>query len=389
MAYNILNISRRQVVGAIGLGGAALMAPSLVRAKEVLRPEAFGAVGDGVSADGPAFGRLVEHINALRGTDPVFVECRGQYLLANAPSRPMAPAWWGNNPGDVRGIPPVLRANVTIDAIGASFLAPTDFLFRRIVRGGSLEDSFFVGWQFLGSNARMIGGIIDGQLQHRPAIRGSKPYGFGGAEFGLSMEAPGWQLEGVTSRNWGTDCLFIAASGQSINGVYERARRNGISVVPNAPIPEESPVIIQGGAVNGCGDWPDDLYNRPAAGIDVEAGRKPHRSTAIINNVSFVANRLKDVQISKAAYRCVVTNCILTNDLKIRPYQEGGHKISGNRFIGAAKIHVTNTLPGNEDILIENNDCDCSPSKFIAKGRSKLKKATAQQGLIVRNNNHR
>src|SRR4030095_12384512 len=128
--------------------------------------------------------------------------------------------------------PPVTRSNVHVDAQGAEFIVAPDFMWRRTTNGGDFQDNFAVGWQFYGSNCKLSGGRLLGNLQNRRVVRGPSSSGFGGTEYGLVMMGAGWELDSVYAESWGTDCLMICGPGRSINGTYASARRNCVSVVP-------------------------------------------------------------------------------------------------------------------------------------------------------------
>jgi hypothetical protein len=314
--------------------------------------EEFGLVGDGVAPDGAALARLITHINSIDGDHVVHVRLRGHYLLAGAPKRPMAPSRNEHRVGNVVGLPALTRNNVEIDASGATFTVPTDFIFRRLKRGGDERDSFFVLFQFKGQNCSLTGGVLDGSLDKRQVIRGPKSSGFGGHEFGLVMEGRGWQLSGVLAKNWGTDCLLVTASGRSNDGMYSKGRRNGVSIVATDEIPENDPVIIQGGVLAQNGRYPDSITNNPGAGAVVEGGAI---ATVIFSGIKFVDNNLKDLQLAKNSYRCTVNNCTFTHDLKLRPKQLGGHKILNNKFFGIAAILISSTVWDSEVVRVVGN----------------------------------
>lgn len=354
-------ITRRSaIVGLTAAGifvGSELSGGFTNNSPYTLRPEDFGARGDGIAADGAALAALIEAVNNIPGSGQVTVTCRGSYLLRGAPPRELAPFVVGRSVRDrgrIEGLPPVMRDNVMIDAAGSEFIAPGDFGFRRTMRGGDQNDSFFIGWQFLGRNCTMRGGNIRGNLQNRPVERGPNASGYGGGEFGLVMEGEGWFLDGVTSENWGTDCLLITGPGRSLNSVYRGGRRNCVSVVTRKPIPETNPVIIEGGSFTDAGNWPDDVYNNPGAGIDVEG---MDLATVVIRDVYCENNRLKDIQISTGAHRCVIENCTMPHSLRFRPKQRGGHIVRNNRFTGSKPVSILPTYPENEPIVFENNCC--------------------------------
>lgn len=383
------SFSRRDILAnaAAGVALGTFGVPAKAQSDVILRPEDFGASGDGIAPDGPALARMIDATNAVDPSKRLTLLCRGQYLMRNAPPRAMGPAKHDQRPGDVIGLPPVTRNDVTVDARGAYFLVPPETPFRRIVRGGSVDDAFFVGWQFLGDRCSMIGGTLDGNLGQRPVERGPKPIGYGGADYGLIMEGEDWHLEGVTSQNWGTDCLFIASPGQSHAGVYSGARRNCVSIVANKKIWQDKPVIIKAGRVEHAADWPDHIYNNPGAGIVVEAGRYgPAQSTVHILGVAFKYNRLKDLQISKEAYRCRVIGNVFHNSVFFRPGSLGGHVLRNNDFHESANVQISQVVGPNEPIQITHNRCTCSKWRFINHRRSRVKNTHEWQAISLSGN---
>ena len=341
-------MNRRKTLGSL----LAFTALGNVALADQVRVEAFDLVGDGISPDGAALARLITHINAIKGDHLVQVRLRGDYSLAGVPKRPMAPQRREGHEGEVIGLPALTRNNVAIDARGATFRVPTNFVFRRLKRGGDARDSFFVLFHFKGQNCSLTGGVLDGALDKRKVIRGPKSSGYGGQEFGLVMEGRGWQLNDVVAKNWGTDCLLITASGRCIGGMFSKGRRNGISIVAPEEIPEDDPVVIQGGVLGQNGQYPEDIANNPGAGAVVEG---PAVVTAVFDGITFLDNHLKDLQLAKNSYRCIVKNCTFSHDMKLRPLQRGGHVISNNRFLGAAALLISSTIRGSEIVKIYAN----------------------------------
>jgi hypothetical protein len=340
----------------------------------------FGLVGDGVTPDGAALARLFTHVNSIGGDHVVHVRLRGHYLLAGVPKRPMAPSRYEHRVGNVVGLPALTRNNVAIDARGATFTVPTEFIFRRLKRGGDERDSFFVLFQFKGRNCSLTGGVLDGSLDKRQAIRGPKSSGFGGHEFGLVMEGAGWQLSGVVAENWGTDCLLVTASGQSIDGMYSKGRRNGVSIVATDEIPESNPVVIQGGVLAQNGRYPDNITNNPGAGAVVEGHAI---ATVIFNGVKFEDNNLKDLQLAKNSYRCEVRDCTFTHDLKLRPMQLGGHIIMNNNFFGKSAILISTTVWGSEVVKVIGNTFEAGGSRQkIRFGFSRVSGSYFKQRIV-------
>lgn len=377
---SIIGVTRRAAL--CGLGAATTGIAPIAQAVDpvVTTPEQFGAIGDGVAPDGMALARMIEAINATAGRGRVEVVCRGRYLMRGAPRRAPAPTHRQDKGGAVFGLPPITRDNVLITAWGAEFVVPPEVPFRRLERGGGESDSFFVGLQFLGRGIQMLGGLLDGNLNNRPASRGPRPLGYGGDEYALVMEGEDWLLDRVSARDWGTDCLLIGSTGRSHGGTYTGARRNCVSVVATTPISPERPVVIEGGVMRDAADWPDWLYNNPGAGIDVEGTAA---ASVILRGIDFSGNRLKDVQISKEAHDCVVEYCTIRNRLLLRPLQRGGHVIRHNVFDGEAPfVRISETFADNKNILIEDNTCVNDGSLIVFHG-SRVPEAVARQRIVL------
>ena len=306
-------------------------------------------MGDGIHSDGLAMANLFNMINDIPGSDTVFVRLHGNYLLSGTPNRPMAPEKFETNKGNVKGLPAITRDNVVINATGSVFKVPADFPFRRLKRGGDFQDSFFIMFHFKGKNCTLLGGTLDGNLHDREVLRGPNKIGYGGNEFGLVMEGENWTLKGVRAQSWGTDCLLITTQGKSLDCVFTKARRNGVSVVAYKPI---SKVVISGGIISGNGDYPDDIANNPGAGVVVEG---PALASVILERIIFLGNKLKDVQLSKNSLKCIIKSCYFTNRLALRPLQRGGHHIVYNKLMGAAYIHATTTVQKNEAVYLKYN----------------------------------
>ena len=379
-------MNRRNFISVSLMTSAFIIHGKCNGTETVLRPEAFGAVGDGVAHDGLAIAKLVDFVNELKGEDEIILRFNGKYNLQGSPSVLMPPTWWNKNEGVVKGIPPLTRNNVSIMAHNSEFKVPSSFSFRRIKRGGDSRDNFFTGWQFLGDNCSFYGGVIDGSLDRRKIERGPKPLGFGGNEFGFVMEGKNWYLENVTIRNWGTDCIFIASGGLAKNCHFVGGRRNCVSIVAWNRIHENDPVIVSGGTVTDAAMWPEDSYNNPGAGMVVESSRNNPESTLIVKGVSFLNNRLKDLQLSKGAKNCIVEGNTFTNIVTMRPFQRGGHIIKSNDFHGEANIVLSKARKNNPSIMIKDNLHMLEPGKFVKRRHGKLPLEGVEQKIVLENN---
>lgn len=351
-----MSTSRREFLRLLSFAGVLPAASACLAADDdaVLTPEMFGARGDGQTSDGQAFARLIAAVNARPGSGTCNVRCGGRYVITGGP-RLTQTYNKAKVAGVVEGIPPVTRSNVHVDARGAEFIVSPGFPWRRTAKGGDKQDNFAAGWQFYGRNCRLTGGRLLGNLQGRQVIRGPSSSGFGGSEYGLVMAGEGWQLDGVYAENWGTDCLMIGAPGSSSGGVFVRARRNCVSVVPLVDFGADGLVSIAGGRITGGGKWPEEIRNNPGAGLDVEGLHNDLPARVRLRGIEFEGNENKDLQISTNAVDCVVEDCIFTNNVKFQTKQKGGHVFRNNEFRGEARVETMFGLASNAPITFEGN----------------------------------
>jgi hypothetical protein len=352
--------SRREFMQLLAVASASTAARVGLATDSTLSPEMFGARGDGSTSDGGAFAKLIAAVNARPGSSVCNVRCSKRYVITGGPRITTSFNKNAKMEGIVEGIPAITRDNVHVDARGAEFIVAPNFLWRRTVKGGDSQDNFAVGWQFYGANCKLTGGRMLGNLHQRRVVRGPNVAGFGGSEYGLVMIGKGWELDNVYAENWGTDCLMINGPGSSSNGTYARARRNCVSVVPLIDFGPDGYVSITGGRVTGGGNWPEDIRNNPGAGIDVEGLDNGLPAVARIRGVVFEDNQNKDLQISTNAVKCVVEDCIFTNNVKFQTKQKGGHVFRRNKFRGEARVETMYGLASNPPITFDGNEFDVS-----------------------------
>lgn len=300
-----------------------------------IRPEEFGAKGDGLHSDGPAFAKLVKYVNSLDDSISVSINCRGHYLLGDSERIKYPPRQTKDMGGLVHGIPMVTKGNLTIDARGAVFEVPTSFLWRRTKKGGDEHDRFFVGWQLYGPNTLVKGGTFLGNLSKRNVVRGNNISGFGGKEFGFVLGGDNWKLLNVRCEEWGTDCVLAGASGEMVGCTLKRGRRNNVSVVP---FRKDCNVLIRNCDLEGAGNWHESIRNRPGSAIQIEAGRRGFKTKAVILENRFADNKEKDLQLSHGAINCSVVKNTFRSALNIRPGNLGGHSIIKNMFIDGGYV---------------------------------------------------
>ncbi|GAA0423580.1 hypothetical protein GCM10009133_35170 [Cocleimonas flava] len=317
-----------------------------------------GAIGNGITPDGNAFHKLINLVNKQPGSEKIIIECRGKYILTGGPllSYPFKPP---RLKGIVKGIPPLTRDNIFIDARGADFIIPKEFHWERTKRGGNNKDHFAVGWHFKGDNCQMLGGRMIGNLDKRNTIRGPRPSNFGGQEFGLVMQGRNWKLIDVYAENWGTDCLNAGASGEAINCTFKGARRNCVSIVPRLRFTKNSFVLLDRCSISNAGNWPEHIRNNPGAGIDIEGIKNDLHATVEIKNTVFIKNKMKDLQISRGARDCIIQGCTFSHDVKLQPEQKGGHTFINNKFLGEARIKTIYGMHDNPPIIFRSNEFNC------------------------------
>lgn len=332
---------------------------------EVVTPEMFGAIGDGIAPDGVAFSDLIRYVNNVGGDDIVTVVCAGRYLLSGTKRQRYAPVGAEEKGGVIFGLPPVTRSNVHFMCSGSQFLVPPSQIWRRVYKGGDEHDAFFNGFEFKGDNARLVGGEFFGNLSNRNVVRGPAISGFGGREFGLVMSGKNWSVDGVVASEWGTDCILITNSGTLKNARVGLGRRNNISVVPMVEDSSCIKVNIDTCQIARGGDWPNNIRNRPGGGVVIEAGKVKSRACVRISNCEFIGNFLKDLQISKGALNCEVINNRFSNDVKIQPNNLGGHILRNNCFESGAHIATIYGKHSSRPIKLEENTFEFMLSRMF------------------------
>jgi len=322
---------------------------------------------------------MINALNAHPGAGPLRVVCRGDYSLRGCDE--IEPPPFGTPAaGRVVGLPPLLRDNVEIVAHESSFNVPNDFLWRRVEKGGGSDDSFFVGWQLYGSSISFSGGRLVGCLSSRPSERGPKLSGFGGREFGFVLGGEGWQLNGVSVVEWGTDCILAGSTG-ILNGSHiSRGRRNNISVVP---FKDDCDVLIRNCRIDRAGDWPEDLRNRPGAGLQVESGRRGYESTVSVERCNFLGNREKDLQLSKGATRCTIVENVFSNHVNLRPGNLGGHRIIDNIFKGPARMDSVYGSADAPQTIVSGNRFDIPAENAVRIRRLRHGKNFGQRPNVI------
>lgn len=332
-------LKRRAVVKSLmGLPMVAI-GPRIDLDDDAITPEMFGARGDGLHADGPALCDMVDHINQLASGQPVTVRCVGHYLIGGGRSLPY-PITGATDKGHVQGIPTVTKDKVTWDARGATFIVAASLPWRRLKRGGDERDSFAQGICVTGEGFRMIGGTLDGNLNQRTIMRGPRERNFGGMEFGLCMLGRNWLLSQVVSANWGTDSLMVGAPGSAAECSFETGRRNSVSIVANAEVPRETPVVFDDCEFLGASRYAPHEWNAPGSGLHVEG---KHAVTVVVRECRAFGNRRNAMRFSTGASHCVVENCTVDSNVEFRSTREGhrgGHQLERVVFNTGAHVII-------------------------------------------------
>src|SRR3989339_235214 len=309
---------------------ASLSSPAEIEITSKQFKEEFGATGDGITEDGMAFFKLIEYVNALPQDTPVKIIFKDRYVITGGPN--LATKF-----GMVQGIPLIKKKNVTIIASGAVFTVPNSFLWQRTLRGGDDNDYFAQGFHVTGANFKMIGGLLDGHFQHRIESGAARPVAsernYGGNEYGLWMQGQNWQLSQVTSRNWGTDALLVQSPGKAEDCNFVRGRRNNVSVAAIGAITENNPVIFDRCNFYRASAYPEDYYNAPGSGLQIESKKFP--ATVIVRNSVFKNSRRNSIRLSSNAKNCVIENTVVDSDIEFRSPKEsdeylghlGGHRL--------------------------------------------------------------
>jgi len=219
------------LVTVLVCGGA--LAQESGRRGPVVNVRDFGATGDGVTADGAAIEKAVDHLNALpESARPTLLFPPGRYLITGSSNFA--------EPATKQGVKAINHDNVTILAWGAELRVPASYCWQRTTVGGDERDHFAQGILANGRNLTLRGGVLNGNLENRPVIRGPAVAGYGGDEMGLRINAPGARIFGSVFQGWGTDCCYVTAQAEFLDCTFERGRRLGVAVVAGRDVEIQS-----------------------------------------------------------------------------------------------------------------------------------------------------
>lgn len=286
------DITRRHLLGFGSLAiGAGWTAPVFGASAVVLRPEDFGAVGDGITNDSRAFAELSEHVNGLGGGKIILRETT--YLVGGHSPLTRATERWAFPPAKVmefRGLhrPLIIRGN------GARLKAQTGLRFgtfdrqsgepveRRMpnFKGGELASPYHA--MILVRDCRGPVEITDLELDgNLPQLRIGGQYG-----------DRGWQIPGTglfLRNNRASEIIRNVFShhhpqdGVMIDGDDERSVRSRFERLVSEYNGRQGLSIIGGRgydfvncAFNHSGR--SRMFSPPGAGVDIEAeGGKTNR----------------------------------------------------------------------------------------------------------------
>jgi hypothetical protein len=284
----------------------------------------FGATGDGVTEDGAAIERAVDHLNALPdAARPTLLFPPGSYIITGSSDF--------SEVGTTEGVKAITHANVTVLAWGAELRVPDTYRWERTTVGGDERDHFAQGLRAEGRNFTLYGGVLNGNLENREVLRGPTVAGYGGAEIGLRLQAPGARVFGTVSQGWGTDCCYVSDRAELFDCVFERGRRLGAAVVVrDLDIPAEAPIRFLNCSFVDNSQYAEDICNNPGAGIDIEN----EGGTAAVHliNCVFSGNRTYAIYISAGARDTLIEGCAIHGSINLQPSNLGGHRIIGNYF---------------------------------------------------------
>ncbi|MEO8454694.1 MAG: right-handed parallel beta-helix repeat-containing protein [Sphingomicrobium sp.] len=245
------------------------------QAGALITPEAFGAVGDGLTDDYPAFQRMVAAVNSAgRGTvtlTPGRTYFLNTYVRAN------------NGVTDVtfRGC-----SGLIIEGNGAAISTKGDF-FRderttRGLAGLRFEDCSNVQLR----NLQLIGNV---QRTTRPATLTEAPTH--GLTFGGCSDVT---LDGVTARHFAADGLYIRESMVATGGRYRASRRftvrnsrflfnarQGLSVIQLRDATFDGCDFSYTGYIDAQSNAGAYGNHAPSAGVDIEPNYTPSTRRAV------------------------------------------------------------------------------------------------------------
>lgn len=325
-----------------------------------LKPEDFGAIGNGLTRDGDALNSMINHINKVPGEIPILVEMSRTYNIVG--SNNSIPDVHGESVSTIAGLLPITKDYVCVDGLNSGQLVvEKEFPFTKTTRGKNSSDSFVHGIHLQGDNCTVKNLSIFGRIDERQVSRGTTPYGFGGQEFGLILSGSNNKVYNCNIQGWGTDCIFISGDKNAVAKCnISHARRNCVSVVPYyVPKSITNNLLVYTSSLTDCvisngGYGSLETWNRPGTGIQVEAAPRSEKLKAcvLINQCNFHTNRKSDCQLSKNSINCIINSSQFSGPVNLRPLQLGGHNIENNKFMGSKSIVVSRNRKNTTSIRV-------------------------------------
>ena len=284
-------------------------------APQVISPEQFGAVGNGVANDTAALQRAID--SASPGA--VIRLRSGAVYMVDTNARPTLHRFGGLK----------LRSGQTLELNGAELRA----LPTREHQGAVVQAFRQSGWRIRGP------GKITGERQ-RHLGRGGE-WGMGIAAFSSS----GWTIEGVEVSNCWGDGIYV---GTGAAGTYcenflidsvrvSNCRRNGISIVAG-----------RGGRIRGA-DISDINGIAPQGGIDLEPDNAAHPNRNItVESVKIHGN------LQVGIYVTVANENVLIDDVDIEADNSGVLIGEGARLVRVTNSRIRSRIGGAEGAAIRS-----------------------------------
>lgn len=304
----------------------------------------YSAVGNGVTEDGAAIEAAIDYINSLGlEYEPTLVFPGGKtYVITGSSNFFAAEGRLGNK----EGIKTITHDNVTVMAAGAEFLVPASYRFERTgVSSGTVNDHYAQGFVISGRNFKMIGGVVNGNLENRTIVI---PTDGAGEDWGLFLkeEAVNAEISGVTFSGWGSDSVYIYGQGVFENCVFEKGRRLGVAITSVRDILSYKPIVFTD-CIFRNNSTPyvevDSPCEAPCSGIDIESNSLTGVLYVEFYGCVFEDNYGPGILVSSNSKDVQIVNCILKDRIMFGNETLGNTLIEGNIFDGSeGYIHIYN-----------------------------------------------
>lgn len=298
-----------------------------------VKPEQFGAVGDGVADDTESMNEMIEYVNNLKNENATMIMNNKYRIKANRTKDEKNYIYNGLNQ--------ITKNNVSIESSGGVIIIDETIDFQRITKGGDEFDLFASGIRVKGERFKINGLTIDGNIRNRKVRKPPIERGYGGLEFGLWMEGKDWSIENVTVKDWGTDCVLIQKSGKTTESTIHGGLRNALSIVNKGQ--EKIEVEVSKCVITNASQYDAGIVNAPGSGIHLEGKGDVYIK---IIQTKFKNSRVSDLTVSSGGVGGEIKKCSFTSKIRFRNTRQGcsGAYIFDNCIYGdKVKIELQKT----------------------------------------------